>query len=318
MKPTPRSKAALVDLDDIGKPPSDLRPVRQSIGTAPGQAAQNSLLRSELEQFKGAHPVRHLDPKSIVHSDFANRHEESYRDDDFLALKEDIETTGGNVQPIKVRPHPHQPKLFELVYGHRRHQACLQLGIPVQAMIAAVSDEQLFVEMDLENRSRKDLRPYELGLHFERALEKGIKPTMRELAKLTGHSVTTISQALAIVRLPKEVLDAFKSPLDVQYRWASELTKVCGERLPEVLEASRVIQSMDPRPSASEIFDRLVRPRAQPDSTATPFEVQIAGGAGQKCSIHVDPVKNTMRVNLSKIDAARATELEELLKRFVA
>ena len=37
-------------------------------------------------------------------SAWANRHDDSYQDADFLALKADIAEAGGNVQPIKVRP----------------------------------------------------------------------------------------------------------------------------------------------------------------------------------------------------------------------
>ena len=317
MKPTPRSKAALVDLNDIGKPSAEPRPPRQSIGTAPGQAAQNSLLRSELEKWEGANPVRHLDPKTVLHSDFANRHEESYRDEEFAELKAAIENTGGNVQPIKVRPHPNKPDSYELVYGHRRHRACLELGIPVLAMVAAINDEQLFVEMDLENRARKNLRPYELGAHFERGLAKGVRPTLRELAALTGHNIAVISQALAIVRLPQEVLDAFTSPLDIQYRWASDLANACKDRLPEILETARVIKKLDPRPSAAEVFERLTRPVAETDTQSSAYQVKLAGGAGQKCTLIVDPAKNSIRVNVSHIDTARAVELEELLKRFI-
>lgn len=318
MKATPRSKAAMVDLANIGSSHPDLRPMRSLMTTAPGQAAQNSLLRKELEQFAGAFPVRAIDPRLIDHSFFANRHEDSLRDNAFFELKASIDSAGCNTQPIKVRPHPDDPKRFELVYGHRRHAACSQLGIPVFAMIVPLTDEQMFLEMDQENRHRKDLRPYELGIQFERGLEKGIRSSLRELAKFSKHGLGTVSQALAIVRLPKQLLDAFVSPLDIQYRWAPELTQACQERLPEVLETARLIQAMEPRPPASDVFQRLTRTQAKGDPDSTPYAIKIPGGLGQKCSIHVDPGKNTIRVNLSKIDAARSAELEELLKKFLA
>ena len=318
MKPTPRSKAAMVDLASIGSITADQRPVRNSMVTAPGQAAQNSMLRKELEQFANAHPVRPLDPNLIDHSFFANRHAHSLRDNAFLELKESIKGQGRNTEPIKVRPHPTQPNRYELISGHRRHACCLQLGIPVIAMIVPLNDEQLFLEMDYENRLRKDLRPYELGLQFERGLEKGIRKNLRDLADFTKHSLATVSQALTIARLPKPVLEAFESPLDIQYRWASGLAHACDNRLAEVLEASRVIQAMKPRPSAHAVFERLTRVEAKPDPDSAPFSLTIPGGAGQQCSVKVNPRTNKIRVDLSKVDPARVSELEELLKKFLA
>ena len=131
-------------------------------------------------------------------------------------------------------------------------------------------------------------------------------------------SLATVSQALAIARLPKPVLEAFESPLDIQYRWAPGLTQACDQRLAEVLETARVIQAMEPRPSAHAIFERLTRVEAKADPESTPFVVTIPGGAGQQCSVKVNPRTNNIRVDLSKVDPARLPELEDLLKKFLA
>ena len=61
-------------------------------------------LRERLAGFDGALPVRRLDPATVRVSAWANRHEHSYQDAGFLALKAEISAAGGNVQPIKVRP----------------------------------------------------------------------------------------------------------------------------------------------------------------------------------------------------------------------
>lgn len=42
-------------------------------------------------------------------------------------------------------------------------------------MIAGdVDDQQMFVEMDRENRQRKDLRPYEQGMMYGHALKEDV------------------------------------------------------------------------------------------------------------------------------------------------
>ena len=84
-----------------------------------------------------------------------------------LALKSEMESAGGNVQAIKVRPIPGtEPQEYEIVFGHRRHRACLDLGLEVLATIESIDDKELFKEMDRENRQRADLRPYEQGLMY--------------------------------------------------------------------------------------------------------------------------------------------------------
>ena len=133
-------------------------------------------LRERLAGFDGALPVRRLDPQSVRASGWANRHEDSYRDPGFLALKADIAAAGGNVQPIKVRPRPAgvpgvglsnppagQPAaaeagaaMYEIVFGHRRHRACLELGLPVSAMVEDLAEQQMFVQMERENRARDE------------------------------------------------------------------------------------------------------------------------------------------------------------------
>ncbi|MBK7616962.1 MAG: ParB N-terminal domain-containing protein [Burkholderiales bacterium] len=68
-----------------------------------------------------------LDPTLVASSKWANRAPESYSGLPYESLKRDIEECGGNVQPIKVRGTADR---YEIVFGHRRHRACLELGIP--------------------------------------------------------------------------------------------------------------------------------------------------------------------------------------------
>lgn len=108
--------------------------------------------------------VSHLDPRSIRPFAWANRHQGSFASVEFAKIKADIALRAGNIQAIKVRPIPPErarpddqgadPGVrFEIVFGHRRHRACLELGIPVAAMIETMSDKALFSEMDRENRT---------------------------------------------------------------------------------------------------------------------------------------------------------------------
>lgn len=112
--------------------PGQMLAFRGHMLEAEGEASR---LRERLAKYEGALPTRKLDPKTVVATRWANRHESSFKTASFARLKGDIEQAGGNVQPILVRPGdgPGQPD--EVVFGHRRHRACLELNLPVLAVI---------------------------------------------------------------------------------------------------------------------------------------------------------------------------------------
>lgn len=313
MKQTPRNKAALIDFNNLDKTPKE-RPA--SFATAPGQALQNSMLRNELEKWTGATPVRQIDPKLVQRSKWANRHEQSYQDEDFKALKDDIESSGGNVQPIKVRPLAGQKDRYEVVFGHRRHQACLDLDIPVLAMIAEVDDVELFIDMDRENRQRKDMRPYELGVMYNRALKEGIFPSAKKMSEATGAHLGTMGKALVLARLPDYVIKAFPSPLDLQYRWADLLEQAAKERPEETKETARAIKAEKLGYSAKEVYERLAGIYSAPTDDAS-HRVSITGSSGSSAAISVNPTNRSILVNVKNIDPAKADQLEKLIKAFL-
>jgi ParB family chromosome partitioning protein len=313
MKQTPRNKAALIDFNNLDKTPKE-RPA--SFATAPGQALQNSMLRNELEKWTGATPVRQIDPKLVQRSKWANRHEQSYQDEDFKALKDDIESSGGNVQPIKVRPLAGQKDRYEVVFGHRRHQACLDLDIPVLAMIDEVDDVELFIDMDRENRQRKDMRPYELGVMYNRALKEGIFPSAKKMSEATGAHLGTMGKALVLARLPDYVIKAFPSPLDLQYRWADLLEQAAKERPEETKETARAIKAEKLGYSAKEVYERLAGIYSVPTDDAS-HRVSITGSSGSSAAISVNPTNRSISVNVKNIDPAKADQLEKLIKAFL-
>ena len=182
-------------------------------------------LRDRLKEHEGSTPTRKLDPQAVVPSRWANRHPDSFSTAEFARLKQDIELAGGNVQPISVRVLIDQPGRYEIVFGHRRHRACSELGIPVLATIdtSAVSDHELFSAMDRENRERADLSPYEQGTMYRRALDEKLYPSNRRLAEALGVSHTWVANVLLVADLPAPVVECFRSPLEIQHRHAKSI-----------------------------------------------------------------------------------------------
>ena len=157
--------------------------------------------------------VKLIDPSKIVQSKFANRHELNFRADNFDKFIREIASTNGNIQPIKVRPIDNQK--YEIVFGHRRHRACLYLNLPVSAIIEEISDQDLWMHMDRENRERKNPSMYEQGVLYKLALKEGIFPSIRQLASAAGISGGYVSRCIQVANLPDEIINAFDTPMAI-------------------------------------------------------------------------------------------------------
>ena len=179
---------------------------------------------------QGALPSGKIDPQRIAPSKWANRDLLSFRGHEWESFKEEILSAGGNIQPIKVRPSVRpantspESQCYEIVFGHRRHRACLELGLDVFALVEMVSDQDLFEQMDRENRQRANLTVYEQGEMYKKALDEGLYPSLRKLAEVLGVAPSTMSEAITVAKLPVDVLNVFESRLDIQRRWGKQLT----------------------------------------------------------------------------------------------
>lgn len=299
------------------RPPSGVRsgPAHaiQAMHTDAATARENEQLRQELKAWENATPARMLDPKLVMPSRWANRHEDSFTAAEFLSLKADIERAGGNVQPIKVRPTEKDGVEFEIVFGHRRHRACLELGLPVLALVSELSEQDLFVEMDRENRQRADLRPFEQGEMYRRALDDGLYPSLRKLADALGLAHSNVSRALAIARLPEEILNAFPSRLEIQYRWCEPLGDALKRDSAAVLALAVKLygeRSAGASLSAKTVFDRLI------DAKSSIARRQVM--AGDVKAFTVKESKHGVAIELKAVSPAKLKAIEDFIVKTLA
>lgn len=282
-------------------------------------------LRERVRAFDGATPVRELNPQDITPSKWANRHADSFADAEFIALKEEIRDAGGVVQPIKVRPIvvlngstpvSGSPR-FEVVFGHRRHRACLELGLPVLALVESVSDQDLFQQMERENRQRKNLSAWEQGCMYRQAIDGGLYPSLRRLAEAIDVDVSLVSKAVALARLPEAVVAAFASPLDIQFRWAGPLSDVVQKDPEGVLARAREIAGANGGElSALQVFSILSSPRSLEVSRATPDASEIFRDGKRVAVLTTERSGRwTLRFERGVLTDERRTELLKAVER---
>jgi ParB family transcriptional regulator, chromosome partitioning protein len=114
-----------------------------------------------------------IDPGLIDPSPFPDR----LPDDDataFAALKQTMAEDGQKV-PVELRRHPARPGRFQIVYGHRRWRAAVELGIPLKAFVTQMSDRDMVIAQGIENAARQDLSWIEKALFAHQMDQAGIK-----------------------------------------------------------------------------------------------------------------------------------------------
>lgn len=273
---------------------------------------------AELQQWDGATVTKLIDTKLIVASRYANRLEQSFADASFLELKAEIESAGGNVQAIKVRPLKEGGK-FEIVFGHRRHRACFDLNMPVLAMIENLDDKALFVEMDRENRNRKDLSAWEQGVMYKKALEEGLFPSLGKLCEASGSDKGNASKTIALTELPDGVVAAFPSPNDLQFRWAQPLKYACAQDLKATLAIAKKIVDGGKKLNANAVFSALTSAGSEPLAGRTPSApAKVVIGKRVVATIGVSPKGKTQVQIDSLLDSAKTAALSEFLEALLS
>lgn len=120
--------------------------------------------------------------------------------------------THGVLQPIIVRKNG---KGYEIVAGHRRHEAATSAGLKtIPASVIKVDDAEALEIAVIENTQREDPNPMDEAIGFKRLLELG-KHMPDTLAKKLGKSLSYVYTRLKLNDLPKDCQKALlNSELD--------------------------------------------------------------------------------------------------------
>jgi ParB family chromosome partitioning protein len=311
---------SMLDKVNISDVPAADQVKRAIAKTAPGRLIQfgNELEEAErkLAEYEGALPTKNLDSKRIRPSALRNRHEDSFVGDAWIQFKRDIAAAGGNTQAIKVRPITGDKDYdYEIVFGHRRHRACFESGIPVLAMIEQVSDRDLFEAMTRENVGRNDLSVWEWGEHYKRGLVHGFYSTQAQLASANQRSEGHVAVCLQIASLPAEVLAAFRSPLAIQWRWGVKLTEVQKQDAEGLRKRALELAAAEPVLPPQQVFAKLIDGGDAPKAGKS-LEIKRDG----KRAALIESKGKVVSVKFARgmVSSKRLSELRTLVDDFLA
>lgn len=221
-------------------------------------------IRKEIEEGAAGLRVVSLDAAKVRPSSLSQRHESAFSSREFRAFVQLIQQSAGNVQPILVRLV--QGIGYEIIFGHRRHRACLMLGLPVRAVVweGALSDKDLFHAMEFENRGHQNPSAFDQGCLYAAVLGRGLYSSHRQLAQAIGVSHTWVLRAMKVARLPAPVLEAFQDPRQVQPKHAEEIAKALAtDPQGSLLDRAASLVANGHSMAAAEVVDHLIgRPAA--------------------------------------------------------
>lgn len=149
---------------------------------------------------------------------------------------------------------------IELICGARRLFVARHLNVPLLVDVREMTDRAAVIAMDIENRQRLDVSPYERSLSFARFLRAGYFESQDDLAKALKISQSQVSRLLTLARLPSVVVGAFSNPLEIQEGWGPDLTAALQDvrKREATIARARTLASLSPKPSAVDVYQQLV------------------------------------------------------------
>jgi ParB family transcriptional regulator, chromosome partitioning protein len=149
---------------------------------------------------------------------------------------------------------------IELICGARRLFVARHLNVQLLVDLREMSDHEAIIAMDIENRQRKDISPYERGMSFARFLRGGHFESQEHLAKAIKISQPQVSRLLALARLPSVVINAFGSPAEIRETWGLDLAAALRDpsRRGATIARARALSSVTPRPPAIQVYQQLI------------------------------------------------------------
>lgn len=167
----------------------------------------------------------------------------------------------GQLVPAVGRPVTNDPDFeIELICGARRLFVARHLRQPLLVEVRELSDREAIVLMDIENRHRTDVCPYERGLGYARWLRSGLFSSQDDIARALKISPSQVSRLMKLARLPSVIVGAFDSPTDIHEVWGLDLVEAIEdpEKRRLVVRKARAISSGSTRLSAREVYQVLL------------------------------------------------------------
>ena len=227
-----------------------------------------------------------------------------FPDEEIAELAQDI-ALRGILQPIVVLPLP-QAGRFRVLFGAKRLRAAKQARLETVPVVIGSEAHDAYAQV-AENQKRHGLTAIDLARFMRSRVDAG--ESNAEIARRMAIDLTTVAHHLALLDLPPELEDAFKSGRCTSPRTLYELRKL-HEQQPEQVKAIASGDSAITRTSVATLKTRRRRPK-------TPTR-RSAGSAGKSLVDQAQALCTRLESLLAQMSSrgpAAADDLAALLRR---
>ena len=218
----------------------------------------------------------------------------------------------GVIQPLVVRPSPHDPNRHEIVAGERRWRAARMAGLAELPVVVRDLDDTEVLEIAIiENVQRADLNAIEEAAGYRQLMER-FGHTQERLAQALGKSRSHIANLLRLLQLPDDVqglvtdgkLSAGHARALVTREDASALAREIVRRGLSVRETERLAKTG--------LRPRAAPPGRRPDGDARAIEAELGAALGLRVALERKGA-GTGRLVLHFTDTAQLNDVCERL-----
>ncbi len=170
-----------------------------------------------------------LDPKECEPWEYANRSEDEMGniEDLMKSIREH-----GQLQPVLIRSHPapHDSIKYQIIFGRRRHAACLALGTKLLVIKKDnLSLQEAILCQDAENKFRQDVSNYSNAILYKKLLVAKVFKTEKELAEKLRISPSSLNELLSYTKLPQEVINNIPNIHSLSVYMAAKMVRLLSE-----------------------------------------------------------------------------------------
>jgi len=159
-----------------------------------------------------------IQPEECKRWEFADRSAFEFGDIHRLGL--DIKNNG-QVEPVIVRELKNDKYKYEIIAGSRRLKACLEMNLPLKAIVKNVEDSEAFF-LQLRENEKQPISDYSRGLHFK-ALVDNKKSTVASIANMIQCSKDKVYDLISFANVPTQIWDSVTNMSKVSCRSASTI-----------------------------------------------------------------------------------------------
>ncbi|TNC74296.1 ParB/RepB/Spo0J family partition protein [Rubellimicrobium roseum] len=218
----------------------------------------------------------------------------------------------GVIQPLIVRPDPHEPTAWQIVAGERRWRAAQKAGLTeVPVIVRDYDDAELLEIAIIENIQRDDLNPIDEGAAYKSLIDR-FGHSQEQVASALGKSRSHVANQMRLLNLPREVqqmvadrtISAGHARPLIGHPRALDLARRIAEKGLSARDAERIAKVAE--------AEKARRARAEKDADTRAIEGELSAALRMAVRIDHGAAGEGGRMTITYKDL---DQLDELLRR---